>query len=830
MRRILGWSALLGVVLLLSAPGALAQTGPTLGSVDWVKVNGASGEPNVRFHLHWTNPEPTGSTVPVSGIMKSQEFGVFLPDYGVIGTFHVPAIAASSFFDVFFEVPLSQLPPEPQQIRPGPAGAPLAGQRPPGALSATTAPCLPDTIWDGNVDVIWSGAGVSGEVVRHFGDLVVCPGGGPTYIHVRSTDCAIGAPWSVAGLCPGFSATLVNEDLTPAPNPIPPGWTGYISVSAVATVLPGTTCCFMLNFSCDGRPATIDVCATACDCGNHGPTLDQVDWHNVGSVVRFHLRWGNPSPNSPTMPVSGQMMSQEFGVFLPDYGPIGAFNVPPIQPNSFFDVFFDVPLDALPQEPLKILPGGAPGAPGRQPGALSATSAPCLPDTIWDGNVDVIWSGPGGTGQVLRHFSDLVVCPGGGPTLVHVKSTTCAAPAPWSVSGLCPGFSATLVNEDLTPAPNPIPPAWTGFISVTAVSGVTPGTMCCFVLQFDCAGSVATLDVCATACECGNHGPTLDQVDWHNIGGVVRFHLRWGNPSPNAPTVPVSGTMMSQEFGVFMPNFGPIGGFSVPSIAPNSFFDVFTDVPLAALPPEPLVVSPATGPLPGVPCPQDTIWNGNMDIVWNGPGVTGHVDRHFGDVIVCSGGPGTMIHVKSTTCGVGAPWSVTGLCPGFGVQLLNEDLTPAPNPIPPGWTGFVSMSAAAVVAPGTTCCFALQFDCAGVPAVLNLCVTACDCGALSVPPTKEDVDFGIRSTVPTPTSGSVAIRFAIAREGATRLEVFDSSGRRVSTLIDGTLSAGPHTIKWDGRGEGGRNVAGGAYFIKLSSNGLTASRKVLVVR
>ena len=51
------------------------------------------------------------------------------------------------------------------------------------------------------------------------------------------------------------------------------------------------------------------------------------------------------------------MSSQHFGVFLPDYGPIGRFNVPPLQPSSFFDVFFEIPLSQLPPPPEKTHPG-----------------------------------------------------------------------------------------------------------------------------------------------------------------------------------------------------------------------------------------------------------------------------------------------------------------------------------------------------------------------------------------------------------------------------------------------------------------------------------------
>ncbi len=833
MKRFVGTAALLVAGLLCLATLARAANGPQLGSVDWVKTTDASGSPNVRFHLHWVNPIRESPTVPVQGTIKSQEFGVFLPDFGPIGEFLVPPIAPDSFFDVFFEVPLSQLPPEPEKRIPA-MQSPSAAGRAAGPNSALDVPCSPDTIWAGNVDIVWSGTGVSGQVLKHYGDLPVCPGGGPSYIHVRSTDCPIGAPWSVSAPCPGFSATLVNEDLSPAPNPIPPGWTGFIAVTATAAVPAGTVCCFLFHFDCDTRPADLYLCATACPCNTQPPKLQQVDWHNIGNAVRFHLRWLNESPNATSPPVQGMMHSQEFGVFMPDFGSIGGFNVPPLAPNSFFDVFFDVPLDALPPEPMKILPGGVPAtapASARTAAPNSVASVPCPPDTIWDGNVDIIWNAAGTVGQIQRHYGDLVVCPGGGPSLIHVRSTTCTVAAPWSVLGLCPGFSATLLNEDHSPAPNPIPPGWTGFISVTATAAVASGTVCCFDLHFDCAGAPADIELCATACDCGpGHGPTLGQVDWHTIGTMERFHLRWENPSANTPTIPVDGSIKSQEFGVFLPDFGPIGDFSVPPIAPNSFFDVFVDVPLAQLPVEPLQVVPGGGPTPGAPCPSDTIWDGNVDIIWSGASAAGQVQRHFGDLIVCPGSGASYIHFKSTTCPGSATWSVTGLCPGFNVTLVNEDFSAAPNPIPAGWTGFLLVTAAAGTVPGTTCCFTVNFDCGGSPAALELCATACECAnGASTPPTG-DLDFGIRTAMPNPAHGPVLIAFVIPHTAATTVRIYDASGHRVRTLQDAPLAAGRHVIQWDGRTESGRPAAAGTYFVQLMSGGRSASRKLAMMR
>ena len=49
-----------------------------------------------------------------------------------------------------------------------------------------------------------------------------------------------------------------------------------------------------------------------------------------------------------------------------------------------------------------------------------------------------------------------------------------------------------------------------------------------------------------------------------------------------------------------------------------------------------------------------------------------------------------------------------------------------------------------------------------------------------------------------------------------RLAIFDLRGRRVRELLDGRpLPAGPHTVVWDGRDDGGREVASGIYISRL---------------
>jgi hypothetical protein len=616
--------------------------------------------------------------------------------------------------------------------------------------------------------------------------------------------------------------TLVNEDFSPAPNPVPVGWSGWIKVTAAAGVPSGTNCCFGVVFGCLGATSTIDICSTACDCNVIKPTLTQVDWTTTGSTVHFHQHWENQSAAGLSDPVNGNMSSQRFGVFLPDFGPIGMFNVPPIQPNSFFDIFIEVPLSSLPPEPVLKLPGSTPGV-----------INPCVTDH-WHGNVDINWNGPGGSGQVNKHFGEMPVCPGAGPTYLFVE-TNClsAVGATWNITGLCPGFSATLVNTDSTAAPNPVPPGWIGLICVSAPASTPVGTTCCFKVEFLCGpvpGAVSgVIDVCAKTCNWAKRKPVLRKTDWSLQGSKVRFHILWENPDGSGPSEPVSGDMNSQPFGLFLPNSGSIGHFDVPPIPPSSFFDVFIEVPLSSLPPEPETRLPGGGPAPGSPCPPDTSWSGNVDIMWGGAGGNGQVNRHFTSLLVRPGIGSSHVHTLIfCNSPAGAMWSIAGLCPGFTATLLNENFTPAPNPVPPNWTGWISVAAANGVPAGVSCCFTVTFVCDGQPGVIDVCAETCVWANSDVPPNPTGVDFGIYSASPNPTTSGMSIGYAMAKSGPARLAIYNLSGQRVRTLLDGRAEAGMNAVRWDGRGENGRTLAPGTYFIRLKAGERAASKKIVL--
>ena len=82
---------------------------------------------------------------------------------------------------------------------------------------------------------------------------------------------------------------------------------------------------------------------------------------------------------------------------------------------------------------------------------------------------------------------------------------------------------------------------------------------------------------------------------------------------------------------------------------------------------------------------------------------------------------------------------------------------------------------------------------------------------------------------PNPFSPETRIEFDLPHSGHVELKVYAVSGRLVRTLVDGRRAAGPHSVKWNGRDEAGRKVSSGVYFYNLSADGISESRKMILL-
>ena len=105
-----------------------------------------------------------------------------------------------------------------------------------------------------------------------------------------------------------------------------------------------------------------------------------------------------------------------------------------------------------------------------------------------------------------------------------------------------------------------------------------------------------------------------------------------------------------------------------------------------------------------------------------------------------------------------------------------------------------------------------------------------DADATSVPGLGLPVVAALDLAGPNPFHGSTAFRFALPSPQTAQLALYDVTGRRVRTFLNGPVEAGYHRIEWDGRNDGGRHVPSGIYFLKGFTEGLSSTKRIVRLR
>jgi len=90
--------------------------------------------------------------------------------------------------------------------------------------------------------------------------------------------------------------------------------------------------------------------------------------------------------------------------------------------------------------------------------------------------------------------------------------------------------------------------------------------------------------------------------------------------------------------------------------------------------------------------------------------------------------------------------------------------------------------------------------------------------------------LALKGNVPNPFNPQTTIRFDLPTPGNVNLAIYEISGRRVATLVSGSLPAGYHESVWTGLDESGRSVASGIYFYRLEADNEVLTRKMILLR
>jgi hypothetical protein len=90
--------------------------------------------------------------------------------------------------------------------------------------------------------------------------------------------------------------------------------------------------------------------------------------------------------------------------------------------------------------------------------------------------------------------------------------------------------------------------------------------------------------------------------------------------------------------------------------------------------------------------------------------------------------------------------------------------------------------------------------------------------------------FRLDPNFPNPFNPATQISYILSAAGEVRLEVFNTLGQRVATLVSEFQAAGPHAVTWDGRSTQGQTVPSGVYLYRLSAGTDTALRKMTLLK
>ncbi len=100
-------------------------------------------------------------------------------------------------------------------------------------------------------------------------------------------------------------------------------------------------------------------------------------------------------------------------------------------------------------------------------------------------------------------------------------------------------------------------------------------------------------------------------------------------------------------------------------------------------------------------------------------------------------------------------------------------------------------------------------------------------------PTNFDLGYNYPNPFNPTTSISYTLR-AVSSSGVelarTKLAIFNMLGRKVKTLVDEVQIPGTYTVEWDGTAAGGKKVASGIYFYRLSRGDEAETRKMMLLK
>ncbi len=105
----------------------------------------------------------------------------------------------------------------------------------------------------------------------------------------------------------------------------------------------------------------------------------------------------------------------------------------------------------------------------------------------------------------------------------------------------------------------------------------------------------------------------------------------------------------------------------------------------------------------------------------------------------------------------------------------------------------------------------------------------------SITGTEEDLietpnEIHLSQNYPNPFNPDTEIQFQLPASSHILLNIYNTNGQQIRTLVDGVQQAGLHTFVWNGQDNNGKPLASGIYLYRLQTGSFSQVRKMTLLR
>ncbi|HKB86385.1 MAG TPA: FlgD immunoglobulin-like domain containing protein, partial [Ignavibacteriaceae bacterium] len=90
--------------------------------------------------------------------------------------------------------------------------------------------------------------------------------------------------------------------------------------------------------------------------------------------------------------------------------------------------------------------------------------------------------------------------------------------------------------------------------------------------------------------------------------------------------------------------------------------------------------------------------------------------------------------------------------------------------------------------------------------------------------------YELSQNYPNPFNPTTAIKYQLPESQNVTLEIYNSLGEKIRTLVNYYQNAGYHTAQWDGMNNAGHSVASGMYLYRITAGKFTSVKKMLLLK